>query len=254
MSEAAFAWQLEQRWIEGPHPHRVPQHDLLRPRRLRDPAGGPHVLRGQRDRPRPPAGGAPRRDPARPDALRPAAAPGRGPRRGAGSSSASCSSRERSRRAEWQAAERTALPRSGEHPAAGPGRPGAVLRQLREGPARGHVRRRPRLRRRARGDDDDRPRPAGHRRAGDQEGAARPRGACGRARRDRPAHRRRQGDVRRYELPQEPVQPRDPGRAPARLVVQADRARDGAAARDRPERRSSTRSRSTSPPATGSGT
>ena len=36
----------------------------------------------------------------------------------------------------------------------------------------------------------------------------------------------RQGDVRRHELPAQPVQPRDAGRAPARLVVQADRARE----------------------------
>ena len=48
----------------------------------------------------------------------------------------------------------------------------------------------------------------------------------GRARRDQSADGRREGDVRRNELPAEPVQPRDPGRAPAGLVVQADRARE----------------------------
>ena len=52
---------------------------------------------------------------------------------------------------------------------------------------------------------------------------------AGRARRDRPAHGCGARDVRRHQLPQEPVQPRHPGRTAAGLVVQADRARDGAA-------------------------
>ena len=30
--------------VEGPDPHRLPQHDLLRERRVRDPPGGAHVL------------------------------------------------------------------------------------------------------------------------------------------------------------------------------------------------------------------
>ena len=57
----------------------------------------------------------------------------------------------------------------------------------------------------------------------------RPEWAGGRARRDRPAHRRGEGDVRRHELPPQPVQPRHAGRAPAGLVVQAHRARGRAA-------------------------
>ena len=48
---------------------------------------------------------------------------------------------------------------------------------------------------------------------------------CG-SRRDRAGDRRRESDVRRPELPGEPVQPRCPGRAPTRLGLQADRARD----------------------------
>ena len=58
-----------------------------------------------------------------------------------------------------------------------------------------------------------------------------------------PRERRRQGDGRRQQLPREPVQPRRPGRAAARLGVQAVRARDRAAAGHRAERRASTRSR-----------
>ena len=37
--EAALAWQLEQALAEGSDSPRVPQHDLLRQRRLRHPAG-----------------------------------------------------------------------------------------------------------------------------------------------------------------------------------------------------------------------
>ena len=50
LKEAALAWQLEQNWNEGPDPHRVPEHDLLRERRLRDRARRAHVLRAQRAR------------------------------------------------------------------------------------------------------------------------------------------------------------------------------------------------------------
>ena len=60
---------------------------------------------------------------------------------------------------------------------------------------------------------------------------------------DRPAHRRRAHDDRRRELPQEPVQPRRPGRAAARLLVQAVRPRDRALAGDLARRRCSPRSR-----------
>ena len=52
------------------------------------------------------------------------------------------------------------------------------------------------------------------------------------ARGDRPAQRRGEGDGRRQQLPQEPVQPRRAGRAPAGLLVQAVRARDRAARGD----------------------
>ena len=47
--EAALAWQLEQRWSKDRILHRVPEHDLLRQRRLRDPAGGARVLQEERE-------------------------------------------------------------------------------------------------------------------------------------------------------------------------------------------------------------
>ena len=60
---------------QGPDSHRVPQHHLLRARRVRHPAGRAHVLQEERGRARPRRGGAPRRDPGRPDALRPGGQP-----------------------------------------------------------------------------------------------------------------------------------------------------------------------------------
>ena len=79
------------------------------------------------------------------------------------------------------------------------------------------------------GDEHDRPRAAGDGAPGDRERPEDARRARCRARRDRSADRCSAGDGRRLELPREPVQPRDPGRASAGLVVQADRARVGAA-------------------------
>ena len=68
-----------------------------------------------------------------------------------------------------------------------------------------------------------------------------------------PRNRGGQGDGRRLQLPQEPVQPRRPERAPARLRLQAVRARDGAAPGDLARRPASTRSRRRSTSATGTG-
>ena len=48
---------------QGPDPHRVPEHDLLRERRVRRPAGRAHVLRPRRSRADAARGGAARRDP-----------------------------------------------------------------------------------------------------------------------------------------------------------------------------------------------
>ena len=54
-AEAALAWQLEQDVAEGQDPDRVPEHDLLRQRRLRRRGGLPDLLRARRrtGRPRP---------------------------------------------------------------------------------------------------------------------------------------------------------------------------------------------------------
>ena len=76
--EAALAWQLEQALAQGPDPARVPQHDLLRQRRLRDPAGVADVLRQGRRPPDAARGSAARRAARRPVALRPDAASSRG--------------------------------------------------------------------------------------------------------------------------------------------------------------------------------
>ena len=75
--------------VEAADPDRVPQHDLLRERRLRRPAGGKGLLRRGRRRADPPPGRAARRDPGRPDRVRPRAASGRG----AGARARPCSPR-----------------------------------------------------------------------------------------------------------------------------------------------------------------
>ena len=74
-----------------------------------------------------------------------------------------------------------------------------------------------------------------------------------RARRDRPAQRRRQGDDRRRQLPGEPVQPGGAGRAPAGLVVQAVRPRNRARGRDLAGDRIRLEAGRDRSPATGSG-
>ena len=52
LNEAALAYQLERRWSKEQHPRRVPEQDLLRPRRLRRRGGGPRLLRDARQQPR----------------------------------------------------------------------------------------------------------------------------------------------------------------------------------------------------------
>ena len=85
------------------------------------------------------------------------------------------------------------------------------------------------LRRRAEGADHDRPRAPAEGARRDLEVADETRRPVRRPRRDRSAQRRGEGDGRRQQLPQEPVQPRRAGRPPAGLLVQAVRARDRAA-------------------------
>ena len=111
---------------------------------------------------------------------------------------------------------------------------GAVLRELRHRPARAPVRDAGRLRRRAAREDDDRPRSCRRSRARRSRSALPPSVGPTAALVALDAHT---GAVlamvggRNYH--QQPVQPRDAGRAPAGLVVQAVRARGGARGGDR---------------------
>ena len=121
---------------EGPHPPRVPEHDLLRQRRLRHPAGVADVLRQGRRPPHAARGRAARRAARRPVALRPDAASAR--RHAAAPLRAADDVRpgQDHRRSSSGIASSAALPKrrgrpSARHP---PGR-GPVLRQLRHGPA-----------------------------------------------------------------------------------------------------------------------
>ena len=50
LREAALAYHLDAQVVEGEDPHRVPEHDLLRQRRVRHRVGGAHVLRTGRIR------------------------------------------------------------------------------------------------------------------------------------------------------------------------------------------------------------
>ena len=63
--------------VEGPHPHRLPEHHLLRQRRLRDRDGGARVLRQAGRGADAARGRAARGDAGEPAALRPGARPGR---------------------------------------------------------------------------------------------------------------------------------------------------------------------------------
>ena len=119
--------------------------------------------------------------------------------------------------------------RSRQGPAARDRGTGPALRQLRQAAADRRVRADEGVRRRPPGPDDDRPRAAADGPRRDLEVADEARRPLGRTRRDRPTRRRRPRDGRRQQLPQEPVQPGGAGRPPARLVVQAVRARDRAA-------------------------
>ena len=212
---------------EGPDPDRVPEHDLLRERRVRDRAGGARLLPSTRaDRLTLAEAALLAGIPADPTLYDPA----RQPAAGAGTAA--------------HRAPRHARP-GRDHAAASTGRanapPAARARHrstcpAAQGPApyfTNYVKQQlidkygtaTRVRRRAAGAHVDRPRPAGHRAGGDREVAARSERAGGGARRDRPARRTRARDGRRAELQREPVQPRGPGRAAARVVVQAVRAR-----------------------------
>ena len=118
--------------------------------------------------------------------------------------------------------------------------PRELLLRLRQGRADQGVRRADGQARRPRRPHDDRPRQAAQGARGDRHAARRRRPVVG-AGDDQPAQRLhpRHGLVGRLRRLQ--VQPRRPGRAPARLVVQDDGADDGAAQRREPEHARATR-------------
>ena len=228
--------------VEGPDPDRLPEHDLLRERCLRDRAGRPGLLRARRVEADHRRGRAARRHPRRPEPLQPRHRP-------EGGSPAAARGAPGDGRPEGHhlqrvpQSEQDAAAEAGGHPPAGGSRAGAVLRRLRQAAARRPVRDAQGVRRRARREDDDRPRSSAARAERDLEVAARPEHADRGARRARPAGRARARDGRRPELPAEPVQPRGAGRAPARLVLQAVRARPPRSTRGSPPPRHSSRSR-----------
>ncbi len=221
---------------QGPHPHGLPEHHLLRARRVRDPAGRTRVLQEEREGADAlglgPAGG----DPVRSLALRPGREPAQ--RR----PPAAARALDDARPGEDHVA--SVLPRgqgraagSGRHPAAGHARPGAVLRELREGRPGRALRRGARIRRWSQGEDDHRHESPAEGARGDRERPPQPRRPSGGARRDRSTRRCGEGDVRRAQLPAQPVQPRRPGATATRVGVQAHRSCDrderGHLARDR---------------------
>ena len=188
LKEAALAWQLEQVWSKDKILTAVPEHDLLRERRLRDRAGRARLLRARRLDADAPRGRAARRDPARPEPLQPGHEPeddAQAAARGAG----------RDARAAGHHLQRVprrqpdAAAEGREHP---PPRHARAWRSTSSttsssssSTATGRLVNG--LRRRAEGEDDDRPRPPGSRAEGDLEVAHRSERARRGARRDRSA-------------------------------------------------------------------
>ena len=145
--------------VEGPDPHRLPQHHLLRERRVRGRARGAHVLRPRRAEADAARGGAPRRHPGGPEPLRPGRAPAAASARRAvvlrlmlqQGIITPAEYRRGVARADAEAAERAPLGRHG---------PGAILRRVRQAAADRPARCEARLRRRLPRRHDDRPRAA----------------------------------------------------------------------------------------------
>ena len=177
--------------VEGPHPHRVPEHDLLRERRLRDPAG---VARRT-------SATAPSKltlaeaallagIPSDPSLYDPVAHPRAASRAAAPRPATDASTRATSPTRQFVHASRAPLPKPEDVHLPGDQDPAPyftnyVKQQLvdKYGAAT-------RVRRRPPRDDDDRPRAAADRARRDREVAARAGRAARGARRDRPANRR----------------------------------------------------------------
>ena len=217
LKEAALAWQLEQQLVEGPDPDRVPEHDLLRERRVRDPAGRAGLLRPQRQDADAARGGAPRRDPAGPVAVRPGGEPDRPRASGAATCCGRCSTSGRSRAREFRTASRAPLPTPSDVQLPGTQGPAPyfvnyVKQQLvdRCGCA---------ARSSAAACSVTTTIDLGLQDAAQQaisKWLTRPGRAVRGPRRDRPAERRGAGDGRRQQLPQEPVQPGRAGTSASR--------------------------------------
>ncbi len=216
---------------QGQDPHRVPQHDLLRQRRLRHRSGRAHLLRPRRHRRLRPdsaedghrpgalAGRVPGRDDRLAVGLRPRRAPGRLARADDDRARQHAQAGHDHAGSVREPAQLLREPALG--PPAAPRLTRAVFLELGHAAAAGPL---PLdgtgLRRRPEGDDVARLRPPGRGRAGDQRPAGRRR-AVGVARGDRQQDRRGQGDGGRQRLRAPAVQPRDQRPPPARLLVQA---------------------------------
>ena len=181
---------------EGPHPHGVPQHDLLRKRRVRHRAGVARLLPAPCLEPHARRIGPARRHTSRSDALRPGRqpAPGEGPAARGPARDARAGRHHASR---VLARRPRAAARSGGHPAPGDPGAGTVLHQLREAAARRHVRHRAGLRRRHARPHVHRPRSPAACASRHRQMAAQGRRPIGRAGGHRSARRSRARDVRR---------------------------------------------------------
>ncbi|CAA9488577.1 MAG: Multimodular transpeptidase-transglycosylase, partial [uncultured Solirubrobacteraceae bacterium] len=234
------------RVVEAAHPRQLPEHHLLRQRRLRDRVGRAHLLRHQPRRLRRGPGPSLRRaaGAARGGAagrrrrlavgLRPPRQPGRlarAPRHRAGQDAPAGlpdARAVRPRRQRGAPAARRRAPTAGEHAL-------PVLHLLGQAPGRRCARRRAGgraagLRGRPEGPHVARPQAAGGHPAGRRPPPAQPRGAAGRRGGARQPQRRGPGHGLGRRLRQRPVQPGHPGSTPARLGVQALRAGRGARA------------------------
>ena len=233
IQELVLAVKLDTSVSQGPDPRRLPQHHLLRSRRLRHRVGGDSSTSADRSasstsgrRPRSP------RSSARPAATRrtPTSAGSRAA--GTTSSTAWCSragsppaQRGRGDVPDVHAAQAGEQVRRHERLPARRGPPGAAAARLHRGR---HQPRRPA------GDLDVRPATRRTRPSRRSRTRARRQGSQGpahRPRRGEAGHRRGRRDVRRRRLPHQPGEQRHPGARPGRLDVQAVRPRRGASSR-----------------------
>ena len=259
LREAAMAYHLTRKWTKEQDPAQLPQHDLLRQRRLRHRVGRAHLLRPPATRAasaiaarpcaaqlEPARGGAARRRGRLAERLRPGRPPGRRAGRGATSCSQRMLEQDLIAREQYEAAIAEPLPtrRDIQPPREdtkypyftswvkqqvvdklGGGQTGA--RQAFEGGLTVQT-------------TLDATLPEGGRRRG-RRLAGQPGRAARLARGDRQQERRGPRDGRRRRLQRHAVQPRHPGPAPAGLGLQAVRARGGAQERHLPRSRVASR-------------